>query len=249
MNDARILIVEDEGIAALDLQHRLTIMGHAVEDIVATGEEAVIKAEETHPDLVLMDIMLQGDIDGVQAAEQIHARLDIPVIFLTAYSDENTLQRAKITEPYGYLVKPFKERDLRISIDMALYKHKMEKRLKESGKKSLKLNEELRRNVAGLSVANASLRDARRATLNIMDDLIAARKRTEEASAELRHEVEERKRAEEELKQRNEDLMRFNTASVGRELRMIELKKEVNELCGRAGEAPRYSFEIEKEQQ
>ncbi|MDD5434920.1 MAG: response regulator [Nitrospira sp.] len=134
MANERILIVEDEGIEALDLQHRLTSMGYTVPDIVFTGEEAVIKAGETHPDLILMDIMLQGEMDGVTAAGQIHARFDIPIIFLTAYADEGTLHRAKVTGPYGYLIKPFKEKELHISIDMALYKHTMEQKLKESEK-------------------------------------------------------------------------------------------------------------------
>ncbi|HBX22169.1 MAG TPA: hybrid sensor histidine kinase/response regulator [Desulfotomaculum sp.] len=134
MSGARILIVEDEGIEALDLQYRLQGLGYCVPDIAFTGEEAVKKAEEISPDLVLMDIMLPGEIDGVAAAEQINARFDIPIIYLTAYADKNTLQRAKITEPYGYIVKPFKERELHIAIDMALYKHKMEGKLKESEK-------------------------------------------------------------------------------------------------------------------
>ncbi len=113
---------------------RLMSLGYVADHIASTGEEAVRIAAETMPDLVLMDIMLQGAIDGVTAAEQIRARLDIPVVYLTAYADEPTLQRAKITEPYGYLVKPFKERELHISIDMALYKHQMEQKLKESEK-------------------------------------------------------------------------------------------------------------------
>jgi PAS domain S-box-containing protein len=134
MANVKILIVEDEGIEALDLQHRLTGLGYVAPDIVATGEEAITKAGETRPDLIVMDIMLRGEMDGVTAAGQIHDRFDIPVIFITAYADDDTLGRAKITEPYGYLVKPFKEKDLHISIDMALYKHKMERDLKESKK-------------------------------------------------------------------------------------------------------------------
>lgn len=134
MSDAKILIVEDEAITALDIQHRLTSLGYRAPDIASTGEEAVEKAEETSPDLVLMDIMLSGEIDGVTAAEQIRARLDIPIVYLTAYADEATLQRAKMTEPYGYIVKPFKDRELHIAADMALYKHKMERKLKESEK-------------------------------------------------------------------------------------------------------------------
>ncbi len=134
MSRAKILIVEDEGIEALDLQQRLTTLGYSAQDIASTGEEAVKMAEETSPDLVLMDIMLGGEIDGVMAAEQIQARSDIPIIYLTAYADEDTLQRAKVTEPYGYIVKPLKERELHITIDMALYKHVMERKLKESEK-------------------------------------------------------------------------------------------------------------------
>lgn len=132
MAETKILIVEDEGIEVLDLQLRLTSMGYTVQDIVATGEEAVGKAEDTHLDLILMDIMLQGEIDGVEAAARIHSQFDIPVIFLTAYADDKTLERAKVTEPYGYLVKPFQERDLQIAIEMALYKHRMERDLKKS---------------------------------------------------------------------------------------------------------------------
>jgi len=132
MGETRILIVEDEGIEALDLEHRLESMGYLVQGIVATGEEAVGKAAKLRPNLILMDIMLQGEIDGITAAERIRARFDIPVIFLTAYADEKTLQRAKLTEPYGYLVKPFQERELHITIDMALYKHRMEMKLKEN---------------------------------------------------------------------------------------------------------------------
>jgi len=132
MLDARILIVEDEGIQALDMQHRLTTLGYPVPVIASSGEEALQKTEETRPDLVLMDIMLPGKIDGVTAAELIRTRFDAPVIYITAYADEDTLHRAKITEPYGYIVKPFKERELHITIDMALYKSKMERKLKES---------------------------------------------------------------------------------------------------------------------
>ena len=135
MPDARILIVEDEGILALDVQQRLTSLGYPVPGIASTGEEAIQKAAEESPDLILMDIMLPGEIDGVTAAERIHTRFDIPVIYITAYADEDTLRRAKITEPYGYIVKPFKERELHITIDMALYKSKTERKIKESEKR------------------------------------------------------------------------------------------------------------------
>jgi CheY-like chemotaxis protein len=128
----KILVVEDESVVALDIQGRLTRLGYAVTDLATYGEEAIQKAEELRPDLVLMDIRLKGEIDGVQAAECIRSRLGIPVVYLTAYTDEATLQRARITEPFGYLLKPFKERELHTTVEMALYKHKMERRLRES---------------------------------------------------------------------------------------------------------------------
>jgi len=134
VSGARILIVEDEAIEALDIERRLTASGYTVIDSVSAGDEAVRRVEETGPDLVLMDISLHGEMDGVSAAGVIRTRFDIPVVYLTAYADEPTLQRAKITEPHGYIVKPFKERELYIAIDMALYKHKLERKLKENEK-------------------------------------------------------------------------------------------------------------------
>jgi PAS domain S-box-containing protein len=128
---AKILVVEDENIVAKDIQNTLKGLGYTVTAVVASGEEAIQKAGETQPDLVLMDIMLKGYQDGVEAARQIFARYNIPVVYLTAYTDETTLQRAKITEPYGYILKPFEERELHIAIEMAIYKHKMAKKLKE----------------------------------------------------------------------------------------------------------------------
>ena len=132
MTNAQILIVEDEGIIAKDIQNTLESLGYAVPAIASSGEEAIKKTAETLPDLVLMDIVLEGHMDGVEAAEQIRDRFDIPVVYLTAYADNKTLQRAKITEPYGYILKPFSERELYTTIEMALYKHKMEKKLRES---------------------------------------------------------------------------------------------------------------------
>ena len=128
----KILIVEDEGIIAADLANMVRRLGHAVVDTASTGAEAITKAEQLRPDLVLMDIMLAGDMDGVTAAEVIRRRLHLPVVFLTAHTDPATLGRAKLTEPFGYIVKPVVERDLRVGIEMALHKHAMEQRLTES---------------------------------------------------------------------------------------------------------------------
>ncbi len=116
----------------MDIQGRLRSLGYDVPVVVSFAEEAIHQAETLHPDLVLMDVRLEGDTDGIEAAEQIRDRLDIPVVFLTAYTDETTLQRAKVADSYGYLVKPFKEEDLHAAIEMALHKHQMEQRLRES---------------------------------------------------------------------------------------------------------------------
>ncbi|BBD59718.1 two-component hybrid sensor and regulator [Nostoc sp. HK-01] len=134
MTDANILVVEDESIVAKDLQNRLRKFGYTVPAIASSGQEAINKAVEIIPDLVLMDIRLKGQMDGIQAAEQIHKYLDVPIIYLTAYADENTLERAKITEPFGYLLKPFKERELQTNIEIALTKHRLEKQLKTNQK-------------------------------------------------------------------------------------------------------------------
>ncbi len=130
MKTPEILIVEDESVTAISLAKRLKVFGYLVTDIVDTAEDAILVAEDKFPDLVLMDINLRGEADGIKAAEEIHKRSDIPVLYLTAYSDNNTLQRAKITEPFGFLIKPFNDRELYSTIEMALFKHRAEKELK-----------------------------------------------------------------------------------------------------------------------
>ncbi len=122
-----ILVVEDEAIVSKDIQQSLKKMGYNIVGSSATGEKAVELALELKPDLVLMDIMLKGEMSGIDAAEKIRESINIPVIYLTAYADENTLAKAKVTEPYGYIIKPFKEIDLHTSIEMALYKNVKEK--------------------------------------------------------------------------------------------------------------------------
>lgn len=127
MSRNNILVVENEAIVSKDIQQSLKKLGYNVVGAVDTGEKSIAKANETKPDLVLMDIMLKGDMSGIEAAEEIRNALHIPVIYLTAYADESTLSKAKVTEPYGYIIKPFKEIDLRTSIEMALYKYSKEK--------------------------------------------------------------------------------------------------------------------------
>ena len=132
MNDTRIMIVEDERIVAKDLQFRLQGLGYEVAAMASEGHDAVAKASSSRPNLVLMDIRLENGMDGIQAAEQIRNELDIPVVFLTAYADQATLARAKITEPFGYILKPFEERELQSTIEIALYRHKAEQKLRDS---------------------------------------------------------------------------------------------------------------------
>jgi len=123
----RILVVEDELIVSADLQDRLIRLGYRVAGAAMTGEDAIKKATSLHPDIVLMDIILKGDMDGIQAAAVIRERCKIPVIFLTANSNDQILERAKVTEPFGYLLKPFEQRHLKMNIDIAVYKSELER--------------------------------------------------------------------------------------------------------------------------
>jgi len=132
MSVGKLLIVEDERIVAKDIQSTLQNLGYEILAMVSSGEEAVSRAAEMRPDLVLMDIMLKGQMDGIQAAQVIQDRFSIPVIYLTAYADSSTLQRAKITTPFGYILKPFEERELHTTIEMALYRHQMDRKFRES---------------------------------------------------------------------------------------------------------------------
>ncbi|MCK5231069.1 MAG: response regulator [Desulfobulbaceae bacterium] len=131
MTEMRILVVEDEGIIAADIQSSLKNLGYHVSGVASSGEEAIRKAEEDRPDLVLMDIVIKGEMDGIETAGQLRSRFNIPVIYLTAYTDKETLERAKVTEPYGYIVKPFEDRELHTAVEMALYKSRMENKLRE----------------------------------------------------------------------------------------------------------------------
>ncbi len=132
MTDARILVVEDESLVADSIVAMLENLRYAVSSVATSGEEAIQQAGETQPDLVLMDISLPGEMDGVEAAQVIQGRFDTPVVFLTAYADDETLRRAKITQPFGYVLKPFQKRELHGAIEMALYRHEMEQKLRAS---------------------------------------------------------------------------------------------------------------------
>jgi PAS domain S-box-containing protein len=129
---ARIMVVEDEAVISMEIQDRLTKMGHSVCGTAASGEEAVSVATAKRPDLILMDVQLRGEVDGVQTAKQIRDLIEIPIIYLTAFADDRTVERAKLTQPFGYLIKPFSEKELYAAIEMALYKNSMEVRVRDS---------------------------------------------------------------------------------------------------------------------
>lgn len=128
---AKILIVEDEFIVAADLSARLGRMGYKVVGTVASGIEALEKVEQESPDLVLMDIVIKGDRDGITTAEIINQEYNIPIVFLTAYADQDTFSRAKITKPFGYITKPFQTPNLQIAIEIALQRHEIETQIRQ----------------------------------------------------------------------------------------------------------------------
>lgn len=163
----KIMIVEDESIIARSEQESLEELGYSVSAKVVSGEEAVKKAKEDKPDLVLMDIGLKGKMDGIEAAGIIRNVFNIPSIFVTAYADDTLLNRAKITEPFGYILKPFEKRELHSNIEMALYKHKAEKRRRELEKTQEKLIHKLQealhrvKTLSGLLPICANCKDIR----------------------------------------------------------------------------------------
>jgi len=128
---ANILIVEDESIVAKDIQQTLEKLDYNVVGTCSEGEKAIIAAADKSPDLIMMDIMLKGKMTGIEAAAQIRKDNDIPFIFLTAYADKDTLAKAKLSQPHGYIIKPFKEVDIRTAVEIALYKHKKEVKVKK----------------------------------------------------------------------------------------------------------------------
>lgn len=128
MAKKQVIIVEDESIVAKDIKNTLEMMGYDVPKLFSSGEDILDQISEYEPDLILMDIMLKGDLSGIDTTERLLENIDVPVVYLTAYSDEKTLQKIKKTESYGYILKPFKEVELKTTIEMALHKHKTKSR-------------------------------------------------------------------------------------------------------------------------
>jgi two-component system, NtrC family, sensor kinase len=139
MSKPKILIVEDDSIVAMDIETRLKKFGYDVCGKVGFAEKAIEKAEELEPDLILMDIVLKGEMDGIKAAQIIQIRFKIPIVFVTAHADEQRFERAKITNPFGYVLKPFQDRELKITIEMALYKSNVDAEIRQAEKEKLKV--------------------------------------------------------------------------------------------------------------
>jgi len=168
---ARILIVEDEFIVALDLQSRLKNLGYDVVGIASSGDDAVLQVQDSQPDLVLMDIVLYGEMDGIEASTQIRESCDVPVIYLTANADPATLERAGSTHPFSCLLKPFKERELKFSIDMALYHHSTARQLRAAHDE---LEQRVQERTAELAASNNALQNELLLHRKTMEDLYAA---------------------------------------------------------------------------
>lgn len=129
---AKVMIVEDEAVVALHLRQELTKLGHIVVGMASSGEQALKMIDEVFPDIVLMDIHIQGEMDGIETAKRIPRYLHIPVVFLTAYSEDSTLRRAANTHPYGYLIKPFLDRELHATIKMTLERSRADEAVREN---------------------------------------------------------------------------------------------------------------------
>jgi len=164
---SHIFIVEDEAIIFLDLRRSLQRMGYQVDRSVSSGEQALEILEKQKFDLVLMDIQLSGKMTGIETARIIKTKYNIPVVYLTAYADEKTLKNAAETQPYGYLYKPFEERELKITIEMALFKHEMETRLLETENRFRELFEQNNDAIVLFSRDNFDIIDFNPATLSI----------------------------------------------------------------------------------
>ena len=143
IRNSKILIVEDESIIAMELQNKLQNEGYEIPSTVSSGKVAIEKALQMKPDLILMDVTLKGKINGIEAAKKIRNNIDIPIIYITANESEKVFQKAKMTEPYGYILKPFNYNELKYAIEMALFRSKVEIKLKKVLIKNKKLLEEI----------------------------------------------------------------------------------------------------------
>ncbi|MCB5251238.1 MAG: response regulator [Candidatus Cloacimonadales bacterium] len=131
MSKLKVLVVEDDSIIIIDLKRRIPKIGYELVGVFSKGEDAIEHVEVLKPDIILMDVMLDGMLDGIETAKLIHNQTDVPILFLTSMVDEETFQRAKITSPYAYIIKPVTDRELQINIEIALYQKKIDKEKSE----------------------------------------------------------------------------------------------------------------------
>ena len=220
MSKTTILIVEDEVIVVADLAGKLRQLGYEIVGTAATGEEAIELASSLLPRVVLMDIQLKGSMDGIEAAEAIRRRVDVPVIYLTAHSDSATLTRAKISEPFGYILKPFEERELATTIEMAIYKHQSDRQLRKAHDE---LEQRVRERTQELKELNETL-EAR--IIERTAQLNSANEELLKINDRLRHEILERKHVEEALRQSEEQLQAMNE---GLEQKVEQRTRELQE--------------------
>ncbi|OGV73186.1 MAG: hypothetical protein A3K19_30130 [Lentisphaerae bacterium RIFOXYB12_FULL_65_16] len=206
MTDSSILIVEDEAIVAADLAATLRQLGYSVAGSTDSGEKAIALARQLRPALVLMDIRLAGGMDGLEAAATIRRETDLPIIYLTAHSDSATVKRAMLSEPFGYILKPFEERELRVQIEMAFNRHAADRLLRARDEQLREANTALVQRAAELQAANEALLASRRAALNLVEDAVAARRQAEQALVALRESREDLKRAQTALQRMNAEL-------------------------------------------
>jgi len=168
MNKSKILIVEDEGLIAIDIKEKLFELGFNDCEIAENIDSTLGKVKSFKPDLILLDINLNDRLDGIELADIIHKDKNTPIIFVTAYSDENTFDRAKITNPFGYLIKPFTANELNTSVNLALYKYDMEKKLKESEKRYRGLFDTAQVGIVTVSIEDHLISDCNKSFLNMM---------------------------------------------------------------------------------
>jgi DNA-binding NarL/FixJ family response regulator len=203
MPNAKIAIVEDERVVAADLEDKLLALGYNACGIAYSAKHALSMVEREYPDLVLMDIKLEGSMDGIEVANLIKDRFKVPVIYLTAFSDEHTLQRARVSEPFGYLLKPIQLRDLRSNIEMALFKAGMEKKLRKANAQLEKTIKQMKKEIDDRKRAQDLLRNAHQMLEIEVDKRTAELVKTNE---QLKIEIKERKETEKALKKNEKEL-------------------------------------------
>ncbi|HTP64440.1 MAG TPA: response regulator, partial [Geobacteraceae bacterium] len=247
MDKVTILVVEDETIVAADLAGKLAVLGYEVVGTASTGKEAVKAACRLHPRLVLLDIRLKGAMDGIAAAEEIRRVMDVPMIYLTAHSDAATLERAKLSEPSGFVLKPFDERDLAIAIELALFKHRTDRQMREQNDLLQARSEALQLANEELATANEELRVQGEELAASCQELELAQEALRESHAGLENRVAERTRElaaaidvlrdENKARQKAENELRVSEESLRRANRLYAVVSATNHAIVHAQES------------